>query len=77
MTEPAPRVTFEEFGDSSLNFVVRCFLPDMENRQTVIHDLHTAIDQRIPRGGHRDCLPAAGCPHPVGCPLANNPAGGA
>ena len=37
--------TFEGFGDNSLNFVLRAFLPSLENRLQVIHELHTAIDQ--------------------------------
>lgn len=44
--DPAPIVTFEEFGGSSLNFVVRCFIAmkDMPSRLQVIHELHKAID---------------------------------
>ncbi len=45
LKEPPPAVTFEAFGDSSLNFVLRCFLPNLENRNAVIHQLHMAIDR--------------------------------
>ena len=39
--------TFDRFADSSLNFTLRCFLPDLENRLTVINDLHTEIDSEF------------------------------
>lgn len=45
LKEPASIATFEGFGDNSLNFVLRAFLPSLENRLQVIHELHTAIDQ--------------------------------
>ena len=45
MDDPAPLVTFEGFGDSSLSFVVRCYLPRLDKRLETIHDLHMAIDQ--------------------------------
>ncbi len=44
LADPAPIVTFEGFGDSTLNFVLRCFLPDLSNRLGTIHELHTRID---------------------------------
>jgi potassium-dependent mechanosensitive channel len=45
LSEPASRVTFEGFGDNTLNFVVRTYLPDLDNRLAVIDDLHTNIDR--------------------------------
>ena len=47
MEEPAPVVTFEEFGDSSLNFVLRCYLPKLDNRLATIHELHESINDRF------------------------------
>ena len=44
LDDPAPVVTFEAFGNSTLDFVLRCFLPNLENRSRVIHELHMAID---------------------------------
>jgi potassium efflux system protein len=38
-------VTFEAFGDNTLNFVVRTYLPDLDNRLSVIDALHTNIDR--------------------------------
>lgn len=45
LEDPKPMVTFEEFGESSLNIVARCYLAKLENRLQTIHDLHTAIDR--------------------------------
>lgn len=47
LTDPAPLATFEGFGDSTLNYVLRVFLPDLDNRLGVIHALHTDIDRRF------------------------------
>jgi potassium efflux system protein len=57
LDEPAPRVAFEEFGASSLNYVLRCFLPDMENRLQVIHELHIAIDREFRQAGIEIAFP--------------------
>jgi len=43
--DPAPNATFEGFGDSTLNLVLRAYLPNLENRLAVISDLHTEIDR--------------------------------
>lgn len=51
LDDPAPMVSLESFGDSSLNFVLRCFLPNLENRTTVINDLHMAIEREFRAAG--------------------------
>jgi potassium-dependent mechanosensitive channel len=51
LTDPGPVVTFESFGDSSLNFVARAYLPNLENRLMTIHDLHAAIHDRLAEAG--------------------------
>ena len=45
--DPASIVTFEEFGASSLNFTLRCYIAmkDMPSRLQVVHELHMAIDE--------------------------------
>jgi potassium efflux system protein len=45
LDDPKPMVTFEGFGESSLDLVVRCYLAKLDNRLQTIHDLHTAIDR--------------------------------
>lgn len=57
LEDPAPRVTFEEFGSSSLNFVLRCYLPDMENRLATIHDLHSRVDREFRQAGIEIAFP--------------------
>jgi len=47
LEEPMASATFDGFGDSTLNFTVRCFLPKLDNRLLTIHELHTAIDQEF------------------------------
>jgi small-conductance mechanosensitive channel len=40
-----PKVVFREFGDSSLNFELRCFVRDINLRLDVLSDLNFAIDR--------------------------------
>ena len=47
MTDPAPLATFEGFGDSTLNLILRCYLPNLENRLPVTSELHAAIDAKF------------------------------
>ena len=47
LTDPAPMVSFEGLGDSTLNLVLRCFLPNLDHRLKVISQLHSAIVQKF------------------------------
>ena len=49
--EPAPSVTFETFGDSSLNFILRCYVPNLDNRLGIVHELNAAIHERLNAAG--------------------------
>lgn len=51
LSEPEPLITFDEFGDSSLNFTVRVYLPDFEKRLITIHELNQGIDQAFRDAG--------------------------
>lgn len=51
MTDPEPTVVFSKFGESTLEFVLNCFLPDLDNRGTVIHDLHTTAHRQLTAAG--------------------------
>ncbi|MEX1095667.1 MAG: mechanosensitive ion channel domain-containing protein [Planctomycetales bacterium] len=55
--EPAPLATFEGFGDSTLNFVLRAFLPNLENRLAVVHDLHSSILREFRQAGIEIAFP--------------------
>jgi potassium-dependent mechanosensitive channel len=57
LDDPAPVVTFEAFGNSTLDFVLRCFLPNLENRSRVIHELHMAIDRAFRENGIQIAFP--------------------
>jgi potassium efflux system protein len=57
LDEPPTIVTFEGFGDNSLNLVVRTFLPDLDNRLPVIDALHTAIDKAFRQSGIEIAFP--------------------
>ena len=47
LDDPEPLITFEQFGDSTLNFVIRAILSDMNERLNTIHDLHMQINDRF------------------------------
>ena len=51
MEDPGPLSTFEGFGDNALNFILRCYLPSMENRITTISELHMTIDKLFREAG--------------------------
>ena len=51
LKEPAPRVLFLEFGDSSLNFELRVWISDFNNRRSVQSELNQAIDRRFRQSG--------------------------
>ena len=38
-------MTFAGFGDSTLNFEIRCFLPNIAIKLATTHELHLAIDR--------------------------------
>ena len=47
IAEPAPTVVFQTFGDSSLNFVVRCCISGPDKRLATIHQLQVAINKKL------------------------------
>ena len=47
MKDPVPLATFEGFGDSTLNLILRCYLPSLDQRLPVISELHAAIDRKF------------------------------
>ena len=49
--EPAPKACFEEFGDSSLNFVLFSHVLDMDDLLAVRHDLNTTIEKVLREQG--------------------------
>jgi potassium efflux system protein len=57
MDEPAPLATFEEFADSCLTLILRCYVPDLDKRLTTISELHTEIDRRFAEAGIEIAFP--------------------
>ena len=51
LKDPAPRVLFLEFGTSSLDFELRVWIGDFDQRRGVQSDLNQAIDTRFRRAG--------------------------
>ncbi len=57
LDEPGTLVTFQEFGDSTLNFVMRAYLGSMDNRMETLHRLHTAINNKFAEAGVEIAFP--------------------
>lgn len=49
LKDPPAMAGFEGFGEHALKLTLRAFLPTLDNRLQVIHELHTAIDQAFRR----------------------------
>ena len=57
MKDPAPMATFEQFADSTLNLVLRCYVPDLDYRLRTISELHTEINRRFAEAGIEIAFP--------------------
>ncbi len=57
LAEPKPQVYFLGFGDSALNFELRCYSPDVERRLTIVHQLHLAVDRAFRAAGIEIAFP--------------------
>jgi len=51
LKDPAPIATFEGFGESKLNFSLRCFLPTLEGRLDTVHVLNSRIAEEFRKAG--------------------------
>jgi potassium efflux system protein len=51
LKDPAPLVTFEGFGDNSLNLGLRCFVPTLNRRLETVTALHRAINDKFNAAG--------------------------
>jgi potassium efflux system protein len=51
LDDPPPRVIFENFGASSLDLVLHCYLSSLEHRLATITDLHRLILRRFKKAG--------------------------
>lgn len=57
LADPKPTVIFKEFGDSTLNFEVRVFIPHIEYFVPVRHELHNAIYKVFKKEGIEIAFP--------------------
>lgn len=57
LEDPEPFATFEQFGDSSLNLVLRAFLENMDSRLATITELHSEIHRRFAAAGIEIAFP--------------------
>jgi potassium efflux system protein len=51
MTKPEPQVLFLKFGESSLDFELRVWILDIDERLVIISELHQEIDRRFRQAG--------------------------
>lgn len=57
MDDPQASAIFDLFGNSTLNFSLRFFLPRLDNRLQTIHEMHTAIDREFKEAGIEIAFP--------------------
>jgi len=57
LEQPAPAVSFKNFGDSTLDFELRAFIADPDELFNINHDLHMAIDQSFREHGLEIAFP--------------------
>ncbi len=57
LKEPAPYALFRGFGDSSLNFELRVFSPDVNHYLKIVHELHMEIDRAFRAEGIEIAFP--------------------
>jgi len=57
LDDPAPLVVFSNFGDNSLNFELRVFVPHVRYRLQARHQLHMKIDEAFREAGIEIAFP--------------------
>jgi potassium-dependent mechanosensitive channel len=57
LDDPEPRVLFLAFGDSSLNFELRVFCPDIDSYLQIKHELHMLVDKAFREAGIEIAFP--------------------
>ena len=51
LTDPDPLITFDEFGDNSLNITARFFIGAPSKRRETISDINLAINRKLNAAG--------------------------
>ncbi|MCB1062999.1 MAG: mechanosensitive ion channel [Verrucomicrobiae bacterium] len=57
LEDPGPTAIFEQFGDSTLNFTIRCFVARPEVRLETTHQINTEINRRFAEAGIEIAFP--------------------
>jgi potassium efflux system protein len=57
LSQPEPSALFLGFGDNSLNFELRVFVGGLDNRLSVTHHLHLAIEREFRKAGINIAFP--------------------
>jgi len=57
MKDPAPLVTFDEFGDNALMLSLRCYIDTIDHRLSTINDINLAINQGMNAAGIEIAFP--------------------
>jgi potassium-dependent mechanosensitive channel len=57
LDDPAPAALFKNFGDSTLDFELRVYIPNRDVWAEMIHELHTRIDDEFRRAGIEIAFP--------------------
>jgi potassium efflux system protein len=51
LSDPPPSAIFTGFGESSLDFEIRAYIPNVDNQLTLKHELFTAINKKLQQAG--------------------------
>ena len=57
MKEPAPFVTFDQFGDNALAISLRCYIDTIDHRLSTINDINLAINRGMNEAGIEIAFP--------------------
>lgn len=57
LEDPAPLITFDTFGDSTLDLSMRIYLANMDNRLVIVTEIHEEIDRRFKEAGLEIAFP--------------------
>ena len=61
MDDPAPQIIFRQFGDSTLNFEFRVFIPTIDLLPGIYHRVHMQVIKRSARRASRSPSPSGTC----------------
>jgi len=69
LEEPAPSMVFEAFGDNTLNRVLRCYIPNPDQRITTISAINHVVNDKFSASGIEIAFPQRDVHLDIGQPL--------